>query len=59
MTLLTVQELSKILKAKPSTIYQWASEGRIPCFKLNGLLRFTEEDIRVWMEESKKHTPTV
>jgi len=42
------------VKAKPSTIYLWAEQGAIPCFKLNGLLRFSEDDILSWVKECKK-----
>jgi excisionase family DNA binding protein len=54
MKLLTVKEISELLKAKPSTIYQWAEMGLIPCFKLNGLLRFDETEIMQWIRTCKK-----
>ncbi len=54
MKLLTVRELSEILQAKPSTIYQWAEQQIIPCIKLNGLLRFAEDDVMAWIEKHKK-----
>jgi excisionase family DNA binding protein len=44
MRLLTVKEVADLVKAKPSTIYQWAAQGIIASFKLNGLLRFEESD---------------
>ncbi len=53
MKLLGVKEVSEILGAKPSTIYQWAESGQIPSFKLNGLLRFSEEAIMKWVEACK------
>lgn len=49
MKLIGVKEVSAILGAKSSTIYQWAETGQIPSFKLNGLLRFSEEDIEKWV----------
>lgn len=54
MKLLTVKELAELLKAKPSTIYLWAEQGLIPYFKLNGLLRFSEDDIVAWIGRFKK-----
>lgn len=54
MKLLTVQEVSEILQAKPKTVYQWAELGQIPCFKINGLLRFEESDVLAWILRFKK-----
>ncbi|MDA8091023.1 MAG: helix-turn-helix domain-containing protein [Nitrospiraceae bacterium] len=54
MGLLTVKEVSKILNVKPSTLYQWAELGQIPCFKLNGTLRFDLADIENWIKDCKK-----
>ncbi len=48
--LLTVKELADQLHIKPSTLYAWASQGRIPCFKLHGLVRFRCEDIERWID---------
>ncbi len=56
MKLLDVKEISQILNVKPSTIYQWAELGQIPCFKLNGCLRFDIDDITVWIKSCKKAT---
>ena len=38
--LLTVKELASHLHIKPSTLYAWAGQGRIPCLKIHGLLWF-------------------
>jgi excisionase family DNA binding protein len=48
--LLTIREVSQLLHVKPSTLYAWAAQGRIPCFKLHGLVRFRREDIDQWLE---------
>lgn len=45
MEIVTVKELAEFLKVKPSTIYQWAEQGRLPCFKLNGALRFDKTEV--------------
>ena len=54
MKLLTVKELSEILKVKIKTLYQWAELGQIPCIKLNGSLRFDLDDIEKWLASCKK-----
>ena len=54
MDLLTVRELSGILKVKEKTLYQWAELGQIPRIKLNGALRFDPNDIEKWISDCKK-----
>ena len=48
--LLTVKEQANQLHIKPSTLYAWAGQGRIPCLKLHGLVRFEREEIEHWVE---------
>jgi excisionase family DNA binding protein len=52
--LLSIKEVSAILNVKPSTLYQWAELGQIPCIKINGALRFDIEDINTWVDSCKK-----
>ncbi len=54
MKLIDVIALAEILNVKPSTIYQWAELGQIPCVKLNGCLRFDPQDIFRWIKSCKK-----
>ena len=54
MKLIGVKEVSEFLNVKPSTVYQWAELGQIPCLKLNGCLRFDIEDIKRWIASCKK-----
>ena len=51
--LLTVREVSQLLHIKHSTLYAWAAQGRIPCFKLHGLVRFRREDLDQWLESCR------
>ncbi len=51
MQLITVKELSKIIKVKESTLYAWANKGLIPCHKLNNLLRFDLDEIETWIRD--------
>lgn len=50
MKLLTVKEVAAMFKAKPSTVYGWAEQRLIPSFRINGLLRFSEEAILEWLK---------
>jgi excisionase family DNA binding protein len=45
--LLTVKDLSAWLNMKPSTLYLWAAQGKIPCRKIHGLIRFEREQVLV------------
>jgi len=47
--LLTVKELSVLLNIGPSTLYLWAGQGKIPCRKIHGLVRFDQQDIGRWL----------
>lgn len=54
MRLLNVKDLADKLNVKPSTIYAWAEHRKIPHYKLNGALRFREEEILLWLDNCKK-----
>ena len=47
--LLTTKELAEQLRIKPSTLYAWASQRKIPCVRIHGLIRFRSEDIDGWL----------
>lgn len=53
MNFLTVKGVAALLNVKISTIYAWAEQSKIPCYKLNGALRFREEDILAWLKTCK------
>ena len=56
--LLTVKEVSGWLNVKQSTLYLWVSQGKIPCRRLNGLIRFETPAIQAWLERSPRpHQP--
>lgn len=51
--LLTTKEISSFLNVHPKTIYKWAEEGKIPCRKINSLVRFSREEIEEWQIKRK------
>jgi len=53
MIIMTVKEVANALKVKTSTVYAWAEQGRLPSFKLNGALRFSDEAIGAWVQTCK------
>jgi excisionase family DNA binding protein len=50
MTLLTVKDMATWLQVKDKTIYAWVSQGKIPCVKVNGVIRFDERAIERWLQ---------
>jgi len=48
--LLTIKDVSAWLNIKPSTLYLWAAQGRIPCRKIHGLIRFDPQTIQQWLD---------
>jgi len=46
----TVKELARRLQIKPSTLYAWAGQGKIPCRKIYGLVRFDPREIEGWLD---------
>ena len=57
--LLTIKELAAQLRIKPSTLYAWASQGKIPCVRIHGLIRFRPEDIEGWLMGFTQHRPAL
>ena len=53
LEMLTVKEVAGLLRAQPSSIYAWAKEGKIPAFKINGILRFDLSEVREWIGKSR------
>jgi len=51
---LTVFEVASLLSVRPSTVYQWASLGEIPHYKLGRIVRFRGKDLEAWVEGHRK-----
>lgn len=52
--LLTIKDVATSLQIKQATLYAWAAQGRIPCIKIHGLVRFRKEEIDQWVEGFRK-----
>ena len=52
--MLTIRDLSNQLQIKTSTLYAWAAQGKIPCRKIHGLLRFDPKEIQEWLASFAK-----
>ena len=52
--LLSVKELARILKISPVTAYKWAERGVIPHYKLEGVVRFSRDDVLDFLQNRRK-----
>ena len=54
-TLLTAREVAARLSVSTGTVIRWASDGKIPSFKLpGGAVRFRDDDIANWLESKRR-----
>ena len=59
--MLTVKVLSACLNIKQSTLYLWVSQGKIPCRRIYGLIRFEHDAIQAWLNgfsSASNHKPS-
>lgn len=49
------EELAQILKVKISWLYQKVHHGNIPCYRLEGHLRFKKSEIGEWLTKRAKN----
>ncbi len=52
--LLTINDLAERLRIKPSTLYAWVAQGKIPHLKIHRLIRFEPKDIDRWVQSFHK-----
>lgn len=52
--LLTVKELSELLKISPRTLYDWTHTEFIPHCKFGKVVRFSVSDIEKWLQKRKR-----
>ena len=49
MALLTIHDVAQWLTVKPSTLYTWVAQRKMPALKIQGVIRFRREDIDAWL----------
>jgi len=52
--LISPEELASALKIARTTAYQWVRRGVIPHLKLEGVVRFSPDDIREWLTSKRR-----
>ncbi len=50
MILLTVNDIAVRLQVATKTVYAWATQGKIPSVRINGVLRFDPKHIEPWLQ---------
>ena len=53
INLLTPSQVANILNCKSTSVYTWAKTGKIPAYKINGLLRFDSKEIHDWIQHCR------
>jgi excisionase family DNA binding protein len=49
--LMTVEDVAEYLRVKPSSVYDWASHGKLPAVKVGRLWRFHRGQIEAWIQK--------
>lgn len=50
--IMTVQEVADLLRVSERTVYDWATNGQIPCGKLGTAWRFKRSEIESWIDRN-------
>ena len=51
--MLTIEQVAELFNVSKSSMYRLIDSRKIPCYKIGGLLRFTEDDINTYLEEHR------
>ena len=54
MQLMTVTEVSEILKVRKETVYGWIKQGELACIRLDNLIRVDERDLADFISRHKQ-----
>ena len=52
--LLSPKDLAGILKVSQVCVYKWAERGIIPHYKLEGVVRFSRDDVLDFLQKRRK-----
>ena len=51
--LLNVQDVANLLGIKKITVYIWAEQHKLPCFKVGRLLKFLPSKLEAWLQKQE------
>jgi len=49
----TIHDVARYLRIHEKTAYDWAAQGRLPCIRLGGRLRFDPVELGRWVDSQK------
>jgi excisionase family DNA binding protein len=52
--LISPEELAQALRVAQVTVYQWVRRGVVPYLKIEALVRFDPEEVKVWLESKRR-----
>ncbi|MGV8108266.1 helix-turn-helix domain-containing protein [Methanospirillum sp.] len=58
MIVYSTEEVAEMLKVTPKTVRGYVDKGLLPCIRLNRIFRFTEEDIKTFLEKQRQGSDT-
>ena len=50
--IMTAQEVADLLRVSERTVYDWATNGQIPCGKLGTAWRFKRSEVEQWIDQN-------
>jgi PTS system nitrogen regulatory IIA component len=56
-SILTTQDVAKLLRLSKSTVYKYAEDGKIPSVKVGKSRRFLPGDIQAYLQSLKQPIP--
>jgi len=56
--LLTIDEISRLLQVKKSTVYHWTCAGFIPHTKVGRFVRFRASEVEAWLQQRQRRGRT-
>lgn len=54
--LLTIKEAARILRVHQNTVKKLIATGKLPSFKIERVIRISQDDLKQYMEESRRGT---
>ena len=58
-SLLTAKQVAERLSVSLGLVYKLTSAGKLACYRIGGVLRFTEGHVCEFLERSQERQPTI